>query len=333
MNRDPSGAFLPPLSVVFDDAFEGLAFIRVSDGHILAVNDAWLAITGYEREEVIGRTGLELDLWPDPEDRAAVVAKVRAGSAVSGLETPVRTRSGEIRLIEARARTVELGGEEIVFASMRDITDRTAAEDDRRKLVAHFVQAREAERRRVAAELQESTLQTLSAALLRVESLVGSSSDPANAEILRASATALRTTIDGVRRLVFELHPTALEHGLGPALEDLAARRLAPRGVHVAIEDRTGPSLPRSVATSAYRLLREALEALPAGAAAVLLRLDDSDLRIEVRHLEGLGIPVEDLERLDRAVRLAGGSLVADVADGPRLVIEMGAEPEVTVEP
>ena len=138
-----------------------------------------------------------------------------------------------------------------VVGTAFDISERKAVEDDRRELVAHFVRTREAERLHVAAELQESTLQTLTAALLRIEALEGSSSDPAIGEVLRATTAALRATMESVRRLVFELYPTALEHGLGPALEDLASRKLAPRGVNVTIHDRTGSSLPRAVVTSA----------------------------------------------------------------------------------
>ncbi|MEQ8222367.1 MAG: PAS domain-containing protein, partial [Candidatus Eremiobacterota bacterium] len=43
-----------------------VALSTISEGRYLDVNDAFLKITGYKREEVIGRTVMELNIWAEP---------------------------------------------------------------------------------------------------------------------------------------------------------------------------------------------------------------------------------------------------------------------------
>src|SRR6476619_5047148 len=45
-------------------------------GRFLAVNDSFISLTGYSRAEAVGHTALELNLWPDPEDRRKVMDKL-----------------------------------------------------------------------------------------------------------------------------------------------------------------------------------------------------------------------------------------------------------------
>ncbi len=46
---------------------------RLSDGRLIAANDLWLAMAGWERDAVIGRTSVELGLWPSEAQRQAFV--------------------------------------------------------------------------------------------------------------------------------------------------------------------------------------------------------------------------------------------------------------------
>ncbi len=53
---------------LFQTSVDGIAVSQMSDGKYIDVNTAFLRLVGYEREEVIGRTSKELNLWADPGD-------------------------------------------------------------------------------------------------------------------------------------------------------------------------------------------------------------------------------------------------------------------------
>ena len=48
----------------------GVSISRVEDNRIVDANEGFLELTGYSRDELIGRTPIELGLMVDPADRA-----------------------------------------------------------------------------------------------------------------------------------------------------------------------------------------------------------------------------------------------------------------------
>ena len=69
---------------------------RASDGKFVLANDASLAWGGYTREEVIGRTALELGVWQSPEDRDRFWDAVRRSGSIRERECQLRNRHGKI---------------------------------------------------------------------------------------------------------------------------------------------------------------------------------------------------------------------------------------------
>ncbi|TMD61150.1 MAG: EAL domain-containing protein [Chloroflexi bacterium] len=106
----------------------GLLVSRLSDGVVLDVNEAWLGMTGFGRDETVGKTVVELGLWVEPGSRRALSDRLEREGQIRDYEFKSRVRSGEIREALASFELVEFGGERCVLTSAIDITDRKRAE-------------------------------------------------------------------------------------------------------------------------------------------------------------------------------------------------------------
>ena len=103
----------------------------IEDGFYIDVNDAFLRSTGYRREEVIGRTAAELDIWADPRERALMVEKLHDEGAARNMEVRFRMKSGETRYVLWSSEVIDFGGEKCLIAVAHDITERREAEERR----------------------------------------------------------------------------------------------------------------------------------------------------------------------------------------------------------
>jgi PAS domain S-box-containing protein len=118
-----------------------LAITTAGEGRLLEVNDAFLALHGYAREEVIGRTVSELGLWVDPGQRGQALATIGTGSPVRNLEARLRTRRGEERVCLLNADVVVIDGRRCILSALTDITDRVRAEAALRESEQRFLLA------------------------------------------------------------------------------------------------------------------------------------------------------------------------------------------------
>ena len=114
---------------------------RLSDGTFIEVNNAYLEATGYRRDEMLGHTSLDLGLWAAPEDRERVLARLRGGQAVHGVDIRIRTRSGAIREVLASFEPMQIAGEQCLLGIALDVSERKLAEAEMRKLSGALEQA------------------------------------------------------------------------------------------------------------------------------------------------------------------------------------------------
>jgi PAS domain S-box-containing protein len=96
------------------------------ENRFVDVNERFLVLTGYNREEVIGHTSLELGLWS--ESAADALRMLHEQSEIRDFETDCHTKSGEIRYVLASLEALKIGGDQFVLSMFQDITDRRLAE-------------------------------------------------------------------------------------------------------------------------------------------------------------------------------------------------------------
>ncbi|HAJ27530.1 MAG TPA: hypothetical protein DCG53_09860, partial [Syntrophus sp. (in: bacteria)] len=99
-----------------------------AEGRYLAVNDQWYSMTGYAREEMIGRTAHELAIWPYPEERAALLDKFLSAGRFRDEVIHLRTKAGDIREIICSAEFINYEGEQVVLSLFQDITESRQVE-------------------------------------------------------------------------------------------------------------------------------------------------------------------------------------------------------------
>jgi PAS domain S-box-containing protein len=104
-----------------------VAITRLSDSRLVDVNRAWQEMTGYSREEAVGHTPLELNLWADPAQRKNLVQTVqKAGKTRTVMQ--ILHKSGEIHELLMSAEIIHLAREHYLITIAQDITERKRAE-------------------------------------------------------------------------------------------------------------------------------------------------------------------------------------------------------------
>jgi PAS domain S-box-containing protein len=106
-----------------------MAISRIDDGRFIDVNKRFLDVIRCSREDVIGKTSRDLNLFVDPEQRDEAIREINATGHTANKQVRIRTSCGEIRIGLFNAEILSLGDGRYLFTMMNDITERKAADD------------------------------------------------------------------------------------------------------------------------------------------------------------------------------------------------------------
>jgi PAS domain S-box-containing protein len=110
----------------FNASPEPITITTLTEGRYLDVNESFLRAPGYRRDDVIGRTSVDLKVWEDPEVRSQVLERLKAEGSIRDLELPFRTKSGEQRVWLHSMNRIEFAGHECLISSQKDVTETKA---------------------------------------------------------------------------------------------------------------------------------------------------------------------------------------------------------------
>ncbi|MBP7526353.1 MAG: PAS domain S-box protein [Syntrophorhabdaceae bacterium] len=112
----------------FDFAPNAMAMTDPGTGRILDVNHAFVDWSRYTRNELLGRTTVELGLWVPAEARDIILKELYDTGFVDDIEMDFRRRDGEIRRILFSAKLGHTENRKFLLSISRDITDRIRME-------------------------------------------------------------------------------------------------------------------------------------------------------------------------------------------------------------
>jgi PAS domain S-box-containing protein len=115
-------------SKLFQSSPMPIALSTVEEGRYRDVNKEFLKMLQRSREEVIGHTALELNVWAAPEQRAEHIARFKEQGSLRNVELDIRGKSGQITHILWSVEAVTIAGESCLLGSLLDITERKRSE-------------------------------------------------------------------------------------------------------------------------------------------------------------------------------------------------------------
>ncbi|MHC1713127.1 MAG: ATP-binding protein [Solidesulfovibrio sp.] len=95
----------------------------------LEINDAFTTLTGYTRDDVLGRSNAEIGLWLNPVDRDHIDRAIERDGLVQNLEISPRFKDGRVATGLLSCIAIEAYGQACLLAVFVDITDRKATEE------------------------------------------------------------------------------------------------------------------------------------------------------------------------------------------------------------
>lgn len=111
---------------IFSVSHDPICISELHTGCLLEINDAFVAVFGYSREEAIGRTTTELGLWFEPGERHEMVERLRKEKSVHDMAVTGRNRAGNSLLLLLSGEVVDINGQCCIVTYVHDVTEHRA---------------------------------------------------------------------------------------------------------------------------------------------------------------------------------------------------------------
>lgn len=123
-------------TTAFHSSPYAIILTRLSDGKIFEVNDGFVKMTGYRKEEAVGKTTLDLNLWGEAE-RAPILNQLSTHGRVKDYEIQILKKTGELRIGSMSADVIRINEEECILSSIGDITEQSRMRNQLQDMAMH----------------------------------------------------------------------------------------------------------------------------------------------------------------------------------------------------
>src|SRR5262249_3659721 len=198
---------------------DAIILLDITNGYYIDVNPGFQRLFEYSRDEVVGHTSREFELWVNPQDRKTVVGLFSKQGVVSEFEVRWWSKSGTIREVLLSVEGIELDGIPCALSFAHDVTER-------RELERELIEISERERQRIGYDLHDTLGQQLAGIAFLGKVLAQRLAANHAVEATQAAqiVTFVNQAIEQARTLAGGLAPVTLEtYGLVFALQELAA--------------------------------------------------------------------------------------------------------------
>ncbi|MGC8603421.1 MAG: PAS domain S-box protein, partial [Desulfomonilaceae bacterium] len=122
---------------------DSISISRFSDGRLVEINDGFMKLSGFTRDEVIGKTSIEIDIWVNAVDRKRLTDAVARHGQLNNMEAQFRMKDGSVRTGLVSGRALTLNESPHLLLVVRDISDIKRSQAERMKLATTVDQAAE----------------------------------------------------------------------------------------------------------------------------------------------------------------------------------------------
>jgi PAS domain S-box-containing protein len=314
------------------------------DHRALTWNRGAEKLYGYTAEQMWGRSMSVLVPPGQLDEVPAILERFKSGERwIDQFETTrLRNDGSKVEVSIKISPICDGGGALVGLASIaRDLTPLRAHGElerhlaERRALLAHLVDAGEEERKRIAMDIHDDSIQAITAAGMRLQILRRRLEDPEQLKLLDELEETIQLAISRLRHLLFELRPPVLDNeGLSAALGTYLEEVDDPSTDYRLDDQLTVQPSPES-RTILYRIVQEALTNVrkhaKAGRATVALQEVEEGFLARVSD-DGVGFLAVDeepvpghlgLAAMRERAELAGGWLTIEAAPGEGTTLEV----------
>ena len=113
---------------LFHTSPNAITLTSAENGVYIDVNDGFTKMLGYSKEDVIGKTSAELNIWNDFKDRELLASGLKKYGLVDDLEADFKGKNGQIKSGIMSAHLLNIENKNIIFAITRNVTEQRKLE-------------------------------------------------------------------------------------------------------------------------------------------------------------------------------------------------------------